>query len=229
MVWSLVKYRLGFCWSRKSGTNLWANSIPYNREKFYSNYLSIANVPGTGSNFNREERYLTESQCKDYNFKLKNNESISKIISEFYLTEGYKIEGDSLFICPTMRYIEEISNNIYENIKNNVECLLIEKGDEWPKVLAWRGLNRNKKRVVIIRYAKNYSNAADTLMLYSKDPDAEAYENEKNNISTWQCRCLRLKWGDFNGDWEFLQTYRVQCITGWVCTHKRVIWRFRHF
>ena len=149
------------------------------RETFYSNYLSIINVPGAGSNFNREERYLSETQCKNYNFKLKNNESPSKIISDFYLNEGYKIEGDALIICPTMRFIEEISNNIYENIKNDAECLIIEKGDEWAKVLAWRGLNRNKKRIIIIRYAKNYSEAADTLMLYSKDPDAEAYENEK--------------------------------------------------
>ena len=104
-----------------------------------------------------------------------------------YLLTNYipKPQGDCLVFAPLKRTLLTLSKYLYEGTKDKHISFLVSDETTMQDVIKWRDLNRNRKRFIIIPYARDYSVTADKLLEYATEPDVEAREYElKIVIST---------------------------------------------
>jgi len=85
--------------------------------------------------------------------------------------------NDVLIFLPLTSGIETFGKTLRHLIKDK-PVYLIFRGTTMDEVNGWRNNNRNKKRVLIVSFARDYSSASDFILSTSIDPDAESLANE---------------------------------------------------
>jgi len=162
------------------------------------NPLVYGFVGGT-ANFSVEEHFLThdesmmlnkreeEKKMRDYCFILIAEYVYKNIYPTLFDSTSYLKETqcrDCLIFVPLKSGINVTSNTLKGLIKDKPVFIILE-GTEMNQVINWRDKNRNKQRVLIVGYARDYSKAADELLNVPIDPDTEALKFEtKIYVST---------------------------------------------
>ena len=104
-----------------------------------------------------------------------------------YLLTNYipNPQGDCLVFAPLKRTLLTLGKYLYEGTKEKHISFLVSDETSMDDIIKWRDTHRQRKRYLIIPYARDYSVTADKLLEYATEPDPEAREYElKIVIST---------------------------------------------
>jgi len=144
-----------------------------------NNYLMYCSVEGE-TNFPVEEIFLSDEEIEEWK-QSEQTIQYTGVITEYYMQKWYPTifteerANDVLMFIPLTRGIIEIGSALNKLIPDSH---FVNKDENMSEVLKWRNENRNKKRALILGFARNFSTAADYLMSFSIDPDPESRLNE---------------------------------------------------
>ena len=88
---------------------------------------------------------------------------------------------DMLIFVPLSSGIEITCQTIQSNLKKShpsLPVLTINKNMHFDTVLQWRNQNRNKPRLLLVGFARDFSHAGDEILSKPIDPDPEVLQNE---------------------------------------------------
>jgi HrpA-like RNA helicase len=86
---------------------------------------------------------------------------------------------DVLVFTPTSKIILSICRELDYIIKSRkIPVFSVVKGVSFSNVQEWRNANRNKDRILIVCYGRDFSAAANVLLLNSMEQDPECRKNE---------------------------------------------------
>lgn len=142
------------------------------------------------ANFHVTELFLTQSHVKEYK-----SMHLAQAIASYFRDEWSNILfnkthvltlndetiycRDVLIFLPTSRLIlmvERALESIFQ--QKNIPVYGTVKGTSMRDVQKWRALNTNKERVLIVCYGRDFSSAANILLLNSLEQDPECRTNE---------------------------------------------------
>lgn len=124
----------------------------------------------------RNNNYISVTEKRIKNIKNNWSDKILNAVNSY-------MNNDVLVFLPVVSgiiqmgmYIEKICN------ENNIPTLFVNKLMPWENVVNWRNNNRNRNRILIISFARDFSPAADIIMSTAKESDIEAIKFEKKII-----------------------------------------------
>lgn len=154
----------------------------------------IGDVIGS-SNHPVDEYFLTSSEIAQFNIDERNRGRFScyEIVAEYFYQHFYpklfqsqsfittskgKIQcKDVLFFVPLTAGIETIERTLKSLIQDR-PVFYIGRNVGMTAVTNWRDENRNKERVLIVGFARDYSSASDEILSRPIDIDNESLKNE---------------------------------------------------
>ena len=159
----------------------------FTTNEVYEDYKMIGYVSGS-ANFKVDLKYLDkEIEIKDTKNAVEAfGDYMGKYIVKNTLglmlnnTPAGENGNDLLVFVPKMAIAGAIMNSLKGLIEkteyNNepVPVFNIEKGMMFTDVEVWRNQHRNKKRVLLVRYARGFAKASDEILKTALEPDAEA-------------------------------------------------------
>ena len=173
--------------------------------KYYFNDPNILSDPltygyvGGSANYDVNEHFLSDSQIKEYNIEenTKNMrdycfELMAKYIHQNIYPKLFNSKSfynnvqcrDCLVFVPLTSGIETMSYSLLKLIKDR-PVFAITRGMTMDAVTRWRNKNKNKSRILIVGFARDFSFASDFILATSMDIDKESLKNEtKIFIST---------------------------------------------
>lgn len=173
--------------------------FPKTFENEITNPMLIAEIAGA-SNYPVVDRFLSETELKNIN----NEEHSTKdpfvgyqIVAKYLLqhvlnrvwdsTSFIKYNGeqvqcrDVLLFVASKIAIGKIGNHIIKSL-TNIPIYLISEESTVDEFLEWRTKNRNRKRLLIIGYARNWSCVSEELLSRPIEQDSEARKFETHLI-----------------------------------------------
>ena len=156
-------------------------------EDVYKDYKMIGYVSGS-ANFEVKLKYL-DNEINIGNTKDPIND-FGKYIAEYIVKNllGKMLDNipegengnDLLVFIPKMVIASAIMtnlNNLIEKVDYNndsIPVFKINKGMLFTDVETWRSQNRNKKRILLVSYARGFAKASDEILKTALEPDMEA-------------------------------------------------------
>lgn len=153
----------------------------------YADYKMIGYVSGS-ANFKVDLKYLKSDIAlkKDIDPVLAFGNYMSDYIIKNIL--GLMLQNiptgengnDALVFVPKMALAGAVMSSLFDTISkteyNNeiIPVFNIEKGMVFPEVETWRNQHRNRKRILLVRYARGFSRASDEILKTALEPDMEA-------------------------------------------------------
>ena len=165
----------------------------FKTDDVYKDYKMIGYVSGS-ANFHVDLKYLDNEinigNAKDPVVGFGNYIG-DKIVKQYI---GHILENtpagengnDLLVFVPKMALAGSIMSSLFESISlldyNNgkVPVFNIEKNMMFTEVEKWRNEHRNKKRILLVRYARGFSKASDEILktALESDPEAKVWERK---------------------------------------------------
>ncbi len=172
----------------------WSSDPIYQKVLRYSNNIDVYTESMTGGGEQERKPFPERERRNDKKFQGKKKfkprpqpNVLAEAALSKYLLENYipKPQGDCLVFAPLKRTLLTLGKYMYEGAKEKNIVFLVSDVTTMDDVVKWRDQHRNKKRFIIIPYARDYSVTADKLLEYATEPDPEAREHElKLVIST---------------------------------------------
>lgn len=158
----------------------------------YEDYKMIGYVSGL-TNFDVKLHYLSknikivksDTVINNFGYCVANEVIryyLGKILNDIPKEEN---GNDLLIFIPKMVLANSIADNLYNLIEktkydnSNVPVFSIKKGMAFSEVENWRSQNRNKKRILLVSYARGFAKASDEILKTALEPDNEAREWER--------------------------------------------------
>ena len=153
------------------------------------NPLSCAIISGS-PNHPVDEYYLSSGDVAKFNAleRTKNDNRTSyNILADYVFKNVYEsmitddaYSRDTLVFVPGILGIQIVGTYLLRKISDigKLPCYFIKKGDTMKEIMHWRTQNKNVKRVLIIGFATDYSDASNLILSNSEDSDEEALKNE---------------------------------------------------
>lgn len=152
----------------------------YNDVKsIYLDPLMIGYVAGD-SNHAVKSLFIQDNEMIKYISEERQGKNCYKIMAEYYKNNFINIDGDVLFFLPVVSGMRMLAYFIKELIQ--FPSFIVEKDTKFDSVVQWRNETRNKKRCIIICFARDLSEAGDILLSFPVEPDQEALKFEKKII-----------------------------------------------
>lgn len=134
------------------------------------------------SDYIKEEN---QSKIRKYGFSLAAQHFYKNFYDQLWASKSYGNFGlkfrvqcrDVLFFVPLTFGIDAIGDALINLIKDK-PTFLIRKGENFNNVKKWRDQNRNKNRILIVGFARDFSAASDQILSSPIDPDEESLLNE---------------------------------------------------